>query len=80
MEDKINVAAKEIVRKISALPIGSEFVIGEYFTDYKFDIEENFKLLEVVLSLCESNNIRIENIQNEMELGMPWVYKYRKNN
>ena len=80
MEDKIVVAAKEIVRKISALPIGSEFVIGDYFIDYNFGVDENFKLMEVVLSLCESNNIQIENIQNEMELGMPWVYKYRKNN
>ena len=80
MEDKIKTAANEIVAKISELPMGSEFVIGNFFTDYKFDNSENFKLMEEVLSLCESSNIQIENMQAEMILGMPWVYKYKKNN
>ena len=80
MEDKIKTAANEIVTKISELPMGSEFVIGEFFIDYKFDNSENFKLMEEVLSLCESSNIQIENMQAGMILGMPWVYKYKKNN
>ena len=80
MEDKIKIAANEIVAKIKELPIGSEFVIGEYFTNYKFEMEDNFKLLEEIFSLCESNNIQIENTQDGMELGMPWVYRYKKNN
>lgn len=79
-EDKIKAAANEIVAKIAELPIGSEFVIGEYFTDYKFEMKENFKLMEEVISLCKSNNIQIENTQDGMILGMPWVYKYKKNN
>lgn len=79
-EDKIKTAANEIVAKIAELPIGSEFVIGEYFTDYKFEMKENFKLMEEVISLCKSNNIQIENTQDGMILGMPWVYKYKKNN
>ena len=78
MEEKIKNAANEIVKKISELPIGSEFIIGDYFTEYKFETEENFKLIEEVLSLCKSNDIQIENTQSEMILGMPWVYKYKK--
>lgn len=80
MEDKIKTAASEIVTKIKELPVGSEFILGEYFTDYKFETNENFELLEEVLALCESNNIQIENTQDGMYLGMPWVFKYRKNN
>ena len=80
MEDKIKAAASEIVTKIKELPKGSEFIIGEYFTDYEFEMDENFELLEKVLALCESNNIQIENTQDEMDLGMPWVFKYKKNN
>lgn len=80
MEERISTAAKEIVKKISELPVGSEFVIGNYFTEYQFEMEENFKLLEEVLSLCEYSNVQIENTQDEMILGMPWVYKYKKNN
>ena len=80
MEEKIKSAANEIVKKISELPVGSEFVIGDYFNEYKFENEENFKLIEEVLSLCESSNVKIENIQAGMILGMPWVYKYKKNN
>jgi 2C-methyl-D-erythritol 2,4-cyclodiphosphate synthase len=80
MEEKIKSAANEIVKKISELPAGSEFVIGDYFNEYKFENEENFKLIKEVLSLCESSNVKIENIQAGMILGMPWVYKYKKNN
>lgn len=80
MEDKIKIAASEIATKIKELPIGSEFVIGEFFTNYKFEREDKFKLLKEVLSLCESNNIQIENTQAGMILGMPWVYRYKKNN
>ena len=80
MEEKIKSAANEIVKKISELPVGSEFVIGDYFNEYKFEKEENFKLIKEVLSLCESSNVKIENIQAGMILGMPWVYKYKKNN
>ena len=80
MNDKIKLAATEIVQKISELPIGSEFVIGDYFKDYKFEVSDNFKLLEEILTLCESNNVKIENIQANMILGMPWVYTYKKNN
>ena len=80
MENKIEIAASEIVAKISELPVNSEFIIGDYFADYKFDNTDNFKLMEAVLALCESNNIKIENMQSGMILGMPWVYKYKKNN
>ena len=80
MEEKIKSAANEIVKKISELPVGSEFVIGDYFDEYKFENEENFKLIKEVLSLCESSNVKIENTQAGMILGMPWVYKYKKNN
>jgi len=80
MEDKIKIAASEIFTKIKELPIGSKFIIEEYFTDYKFEMEDNFKLLEEIFSLCDSNNIQIENTQDDMELGMPWVYTYKKKN
>ena len=80
MEDKIKIAASEIVTKIKELPIGSEFVIGEFFTNYKFEREDKFKLLKEVLSLCESNNIQIENTQAGAIIGMPWVSRYKKNN
>lgn len=81
MEDKIKIAASEIVAKIKELPIGSEFVMEEYFTNYKFEIEDNFKLLEEIFSLCESNNIQIEDTtQDDMELGLPWVYTFKKKN
>ena len=80
MEEKIKSAANEIVKKISELPVGSEFVIGDYFDEYKFENEENFKLIKEVLSLCESSNVKIENTQAGTILGMPWVYKYKKNN
>ena len=80
MEDKIKIAASEIVAKIKELPTGSEFVIGEYFANYKFETKDNFNLLREILSLCESNNIQIEKTQDEMEKGMPWVYRYKKNN
>ena len=53
----------------------------EYFTNYKFEIEDNFKLLEEIFSLCESNNIQIEDTtQDDMELGLPWVYTFKKKN
>ena len=80
MEEKIESAANEIVKKISELSVGSEFVIGDYFNEDKFENEESFKLIEEVLSLCESSNVKIENTQAGMILGMPWVYKYKKNN
>jgi hypothetical protein len=80
MEEKIKVAANEIVKKISELPDGSEFIIGDYFNDYQFEMEEKFDLLDEVLSLCESNGVQIENTQPDMFLGLPWVFKYKKNN
>ena len=80
MEDKIKIAASEIVAKIKELPIGSEFVMGEYFTNYKFERGDKFKLQKEILSLCESNNIQIENTQAGAILGMPWAYRYKKNN
>ena len=80
MEDKIKNAADEIVKKISELPIGSVFVLSHYFAEYPFNNHDRFQLMKEVLSLCKSSNIDIENIQSGMTLGMPWVYKYRKNN
>ena len=80
MGEKIKAAANEIVKKISELPIGSEFIIGDFFTEYNFEMNENFELIEEVLSLCEASNIRIENIEDGMVLGMPWAYKYKKIN
>ncbi len=80
MEDKIKIAASEIVAKIKELPIGSKFIMEDYFTDYKFEMEDNFELLEEIFSLCDSNNIQIEITQDDMELGVPWVYTYKKKN
>ena len=80
MEDKINIAASEIVAKISELPVGSIFTVGEYLKDYGFETIENLKLTGKVFSLCKSNNIQIENTQAGMVLGMPWVYRYKKEN
>ncbi len=80
MEEKIKVAAKEIVTKISELPDGSEFVIGDYFADYQLKMEEKFDLLDEILSLCESNGVQIENTQAGMIAGLPWVFTFKKNN
>lgn len=80
MSENIVNAAKEIVDKISKLPAGSEFVFATYFADYKFDTRENFDLMKETLSLCKDNNIDIINLQEDMILGMPWVYTYKKNN
>lgn len=80
MNEEIITAAKEIVKKINDLPKDSEFVIGNYFKDYNFDTKEKFQLMEEILKLCENNKIDIINLQAGMELGMPWVFKYKKNN
>jgi hypothetical protein len=80
MEDKIKIAANEIFTKIKELPIGSKFIPEDYFADYKFEMEDNFELLEEIFSLCDSNNIQIDTTQDDMEMGMPWVYTYKKEN
>ena len=80
MEEKIKNITSEIVDKIAELPIGSEFTIGGLFSNYNLDKDEKFEVFKEVLSLCKSNNIQIENTQAGMMLGMPWVFKYKKNN
>lgn len=70
----------EIFEKISALPEDSEFRFIDFFKDYDIDNQAKFDLLDRVLDLCESNGIIIENTQEGMILGMPWVYVYKKMN
>ena len=80
MEDKIKEAAVEIANKISALPQGSEFKFGDYFKEYNFEDREKFELMEKTVDLCESMNISISNTQEDMTIGMPWVFVYKKMN
>ena len=80
MEEKIKIAAGEIVQRIIGLPIGSEFTFEDYFKDYDFKGKEQFTLMEEILKLCEEKEIEIENLQAGMTLGMPWAYKYKKKN
>ena len=80
MEDKVKNIAIEIVDKISNLPQDTEFVIGDYFKDYNLESKEKFEVIKEVLSVCESKNIIIENTQEGMTLGMPWVYTFKRKN
>lgn len=80
MNDRIDKIADEIVDKISKLPKGSEFVFDTYFNDYEVDMQERFNLINTILELCKNKNIDIVNTQSGLILGMPWVYKFKKNN
>ena len=80
MENKIDIALNEIIDKISNLPQGSEFRIGDYLKDYNFTNEENMELTKKVIGTCKEKNIILENTQENMILGMPWVFILKKMN
>ena len=80
MNDKIEKIASEIVDKISKLHKGKTFYFDTYFKDYELDTEERFNLIHTILELCKNKDIEIVNTQEGLILGMPWVYKFKKNN
>lgn len=77
---KIKNATSAIVEKISKLPKAEKFNIGDYLKEYNFENNEKFELFKKIISLCEVQNIIIENTEADKILGMPWVYTYIKKN
>ncbi len=80
MNEELKKMAEEVVEKIVLLPNGSEFTFGDYFKNYNIEGKKMFELTDETLKLCNEKGINIENTQARMSLGMPWVFKYKKNN
>ena len=78
MENKIKEAATEIVNKISALAVDTEFTLNEYFENYDFSTEEKFELVKQVVELMKENNINFKNLDEGTIIGMPWVARLKK--